>query len=136
MPIKRNCRLAVVLLFMVKQAVKLPGVSANTLRAWASNVKLRQHRHPVNNYRLIRRDEVLELVKLIANLRRIKNGKPRWEERINKQRQILWSLYEHVPTNVPVTRKPGRRRLLCAHVCCLLFDYASRHTANRLYVST
>jgi DNA (cytosine-5)-methyltransferase 1 len=52
---------------LVKQAAELLGVSANTVRAWALSGKLQEYRHPVNNYRLFKRDEVEALLKQITN---------------------------------------------------------------------
>ncbi len=52
---------------LVKQAAELLGVSANTVRAWALSGKLQEYRHPVNNYRLFKRDEVETLVEQITN---------------------------------------------------------------------
>ncbi len=52
---------------LVKEAAELLGVSANTIRAWATTGKLQEYRHPVNNYRLFRRDEVEALLDQIAN---------------------------------------------------------------------
>jgi excisionase family DNA binding protein len=52
---------------LVKQVAELLGVSANTVRAWALSGKLQEYRHPVNNYRLFKRDEVEALLEQIAN---------------------------------------------------------------------
>lgn len=52
---------------LVKQAAELLGVSANTIRAWASSGKLQEYRHPVNNYRLFKKTEVDALLKQITN---------------------------------------------------------------------
>ena len=52
---------------LVKQASELLGVSANTVRAWALLGKLQEYRHPVNNYRLFKRDEVQALLEQITN---------------------------------------------------------------------
>ena len=52
---------------LVKQAAVLLGVSANTVRAWASLGKLQEYRHPVNNYRLFKRAEVEGLLEQIEN---------------------------------------------------------------------
>ena len=52
---------------LVKQAAKRLGVSANTIRAWASSGKLQEYRHPVNNYRLFRKQDVDALLKQIEN---------------------------------------------------------------------
>lgn len=52
---------------LVKQASELLGVSANTVRAWALSGKLQEYRHPVNNYRLFKQDEVQALLEQITN---------------------------------------------------------------------
>ena len=43
----------------VKEAAEFLGVSPNTVRNWGRESKIPEHRHPINNYRLYRR-EVLE----------------------------------------------------------------------------
>lgn len=52
---------------LVKEAAERLGVSSNTIRAWATTGKLQEYRHPVNNYRLFRRDEVEALMEQISN---------------------------------------------------------------------
>ena len=52
---------------LVKETAELLGVSANTVRAWALSGKLQEYRHPVNNYRLFKRDEVEALLGQITN---------------------------------------------------------------------
>lgn len=52
---------------LVKQAAEILGVSSNTVRTWASSGKLQEYRHPVNNYRLFKREEVEALLAQIAN---------------------------------------------------------------------
>lgn len=47
----------------IKEAAKLLGVCDNTLRNWGRAGKIAEHRHPVNNYRLYRRDDVEKLLK-------------------------------------------------------------------------
>jgi len=42
----------------IKEAADILGVSPNTLRAWGAAGKIPEGRHPVNNYRLYRRDDV------------------------------------------------------------------------------
>lgn len=54
---------------LVKEAAEVLGVSANTVRAWATSGKLQEYRHPVNNYRLFRRDDVEQLLEQIRNPR-------------------------------------------------------------------
>ncbi|MDP3785061.1 MAG: MerR family DNA-binding transcriptional regulator [bacterium] len=42
----------------IKGAAKLLGVSPLTLRNWDKKQKLVAYRHPINNYRVYRRDEI------------------------------------------------------------------------------
>lgn len=42
----------------IKQAAAILGISPNTLRAWGAAGKIPEGRHPVNNYRLYRRQDV------------------------------------------------------------------------------
>ena len=46
----------------VGRAAKLVGVSASTLRNWDRSGKLRAYRHPMNGYRLYRREELERLL--------------------------------------------------------------------------
>jgi excisionase family DNA binding protein len=50
---------------LVKEAAAVLGVAPNTVRAWAAAGKLREYRHPVNNYRLFDAAEVRALRKKI-----------------------------------------------------------------------
>ncbi len=52
---------------LVKETAEVLGVSDNTVRAWAAAGKLQEYRHPVNNYRLFRRNEVERLLEQIEN---------------------------------------------------------------------
>ena len=42
----------------VKEAAALLGVSPNTVRSWGADEKIPEYRHPVNNYRLYKQDEL------------------------------------------------------------------------------
>lgn len=42
----------------VKDAARVLGVSAETLRNWDRANKLKPHRHPLNGYRLYRREDL------------------------------------------------------------------------------
>jgi len=42
----------------VKEAARMLGVSPNTVRAWGADGKIPEYRHPVNSYRLYKRDEL------------------------------------------------------------------------------
>lgn len=43
----------------VKEAAEILGVSPNTIRAWGAEGKLKEYRHPLNNYRLFKRKELM-----------------------------------------------------------------------------
>ena len=59
----------------VKEAAELLGVSPNTVRAWGAAGKIPEYRHPVNRYRLYKREE------LEAVLRRLVKATPAKEAR-------------------------------------------------------
>ena len=42
----------------VKEASEILGIAPNTLRSWGSAGKIDEYRHPVNNYRLYRPEDV------------------------------------------------------------------------------
>ncbi|HEY4508715.1 MAG TPA: MerR family DNA-binding transcriptional regulator [Candidatus Paceibacterota bacterium] len=46
----------------IKQASKILGVSAMTLRNWDNDGKLRAHRHPMNNYRVYRIEDLESVI--------------------------------------------------------------------------
>lgn len=47
----------------VKEAAEFLGVSPNTVRNWGREAKIPEHRHPINNYRLYRRQDLESLLK-------------------------------------------------------------------------
>jgi MerR family transcriptional regulator, copper efflux regulator len=49
----------------IKEAAALLGVAENTLRNWERSGKIRVYRHPINNYRLYRRDDIAALLAAI-----------------------------------------------------------------------
>lgn len=49
----------------IAEAAEYLGVSPNTLRNWENAGKLVAHRHPVNDYRLFRREELDVLLKKV-----------------------------------------------------------------------
>ena len=49
----------------VKEAAELLGVSPNTVRAWGAAGKIPEYRHPANDYRLYRREELDDLLRRI-----------------------------------------------------------------------
>ena len=42
----------------VKEAAELLGIAPNTLRSWGADGKVPEYRHPVNRYRLYRREDL------------------------------------------------------------------------------
>ena len=51
----------------IKQASELLGVSSMTLRRWDNSGKLKSYRHPLNKYRLYKKEELENLLKNISN---------------------------------------------------------------------
>ena len=49
----------------IKEAAKILGVTGNTLRNWEAAGILKTRRHPMNNYRLYVRSELLEILNKI-----------------------------------------------------------------------
>ncbi len=49
----------------IKQASKILGVSAITLRNWDKNGKLKAHRHPMNNYRVYKIEDLEKVIQEI-----------------------------------------------------------------------
>ena len=54
-------------LLTVGEAAKVLGVSAATLRNWDNAGKLTATRHPINGYRLYRREDIEALINEISN---------------------------------------------------------------------
>lgn len=52
----------------ISEAAQYLGVSASTLRNWENAGKISAHRHPVNGYRLFRRDDLDALLDLLGGL--------------------------------------------------------------------
>ena len=50
----------------VKEAAELIGVSPSTIRNWDRTGKVKAIRHPVNNYRLYNRNELLSIFERIT----------------------------------------------------------------------
>ena len=46
----------------IKQAAKILDVSALTLRNWDKNGKLKAHRHPMNNYRVYKMEDLESVI--------------------------------------------------------------------------
>jgi excisionase family DNA binding protein len=51
----------------IKQASKILGVSPITLRNWDNNGKLKAHRHPMNNYRVYKIEDLEKVIQEIEN---------------------------------------------------------------------
>ena len=49
----------------MKQATKILGVSPLTLRNWDSRGKLKAHRHPMNNYRVYKIEDLENVIREI-----------------------------------------------------------------------
>ena len=49
----------------IKQASKILGVSPLTLRNWDNNGKLKAHRHPMNNYRVYKIEDLEKVIQEI-----------------------------------------------------------------------
>ena len=50
----------------VKDAAKLLGVTPTTLRNWEKSGKLVPRRHPINRYRLYRREELAKMLEQLS----------------------------------------------------------------------
>ena len=46
----------------VKEAAEVLGVSPNTVRTWGADRKIPEYRHPVNNYRLYKREDLEKIL--------------------------------------------------------------------------
>lgn len=75
------------LFITIKQASKILGVSPLTLRNWDNNGKLKAHRHPMNNYRVYKIED-LETV-----IREIESGTGR---RISTKKEIKKLIVKHL----------------------------------------
>ncbi|MEI6843621.1 MAG: helix-turn-helix domain-containing protein [bacterium] len=49
----------------IRQASKILGVSPLTLRNWDKNGKLKAHRHPMNNYRVYKIEDLEQVIQEI-----------------------------------------------------------------------
>jgi len=61
----------------VSEAAEYLGVSPNTLRNWERAGKIVAHRHPVNSYRLFKREELDALLKQVQEPNEQKNKRTR-----------------------------------------------------------
>jgi MerR family transcriptional regulator, copper efflux regulator len=60
----------------IKEASKMLGVTPLTLRNWDKNGKLRAHRHPINNYRVYKIEDIENLLNGIQEV-----AQPKKEEK-------------------------------------------------------
>ena len=59
----------------VREAAEYLGVSPNTIRNWGRDGKIKEHRHPINNYRLFK---AVDLERILKNVDKPKKAsKPR-----------------------------------------------------------
>ena len=61
----------------ISEAADYLGISANTLRNWTNSGKLTAHRHPVNTYRLFKKQDLDALLEKVEgrNTRRVAKPK-------------------------------------------------------------
>lgn len=52
----------------IKEAAEYLGVSPNTLRNWGRDGRIIEHRHPVNNYRLYKKDELTQMLRSVRGV--------------------------------------------------------------------
>jgi DNA (cytosine-5)-methyltransferase 1 len=60
---------------LVKEAASMLGVCPNTIRTWGADGKLTEHRHPINGYRLYKREEIDHLIELMRKPAHPRNPK-------------------------------------------------------------
>lgn len=61
----------------ISEAAAYLGVAPNTLRNWERNGKIEAHRHPLNSYRLFKRDELDALLDQVQRLSQPTNAPSR-----------------------------------------------------------
>lgn len=61
----------------ISEAAEYLGVSPNTLRNWENAGKISAHRHPVNDYRLFKKEELDALLKPLQKSKSKTSRKPR-----------------------------------------------------------
>lgn len=50
----------------ITQAARMLGVTTNTLRNWEKSEKITTYRHPVNNYRLYKKEDVENILERLV----------------------------------------------------------------------
>jgi MerR family copper efflux transcriptional regulator len=58
----------------VTEAAGFLGVSPNTVRNWGRQSKIPEFRHPVNNYRLYRKEDLIQVLRKIPPRRTKRRG--------------------------------------------------------------
>lgn len=61
--------------YTIKQASKILGVTPLTLRNWDKNGKLKPYRHPLNNYRVYKSDQLEMFLRKMEISRESRNKK-------------------------------------------------------------
>ena len=56
--------------FTVSEAAAFLGIAPNTIRNWGREQKIHEYRHPVNNYRLYKREELEKVLRAVEKSRR------------------------------------------------------------------
>ena len=56
----------------IRSACELLGVSPNTLRHWGATGKIQEYRHPLNNYRLYKEQDLKKLADRLSHPKAIK----------------------------------------------------------------
>ena len=59
----------------VAEAAEYLGVSSNTIRNWGRDGKIKEHRHPINNYRLFKTVDLERILKKVDKPKKV--SKPR-----------------------------------------------------------
>ena len=59
----------------VAEAAEYLGVSSNTIRNWGRDGKIKEHRHPINNYRLFKAVDLERILKKVDKPKKV--SKPR-----------------------------------------------------------
>ena len=72
----------------IKEASELLGVSKLTLRNWDNSGKLVSYRHPINNYRIYKKSDILKLLDSFPLSNTIKNKKVEKKEKVYKIKVI------------------------------------------------
>ena len=61
----------------IKEAAAYLGVAPNTLRNWGASGKLKERRHPMNGYRLYKKEELDRLIQDVERSSAGRKKKPR-----------------------------------------------------------